>query len=561
MLDLVDARLPRTAVIEFLREWHTSVPELSDESKWVSLAFVEAFCGWLAGQVGTEPMVQKYTTDQVSPRALGFLYGVMRAVGSPRLLYSRLPEYLPLVNKVSAVRVSGLRRGQATIEYRPKEPRFQERSRLICQLRRAQLAAVPGLWGLPPATIEELECQQLGAERCLYELHWVEPAEWPKVATCGALAGAAGAAMGSGLWAALAAGAGLLLATIWRGGVKALELKRLAAAQSQTLKEAAEMAERRFLELEAASALDAASSPQSTLVLPEVARRQLPSASTAIEPNVTLAARYLVGELLGRGGMANVWRATDRETNRAIAIKVLKPELAADPRWIARLQREVALARRIQHPNVCRVFDVVRSGVDVFVTMELATRGSLRRLLEAGVTRSWQERVADVRAVVAGLAAVHQAGLVHRDLTPQNLLRMDDNRLVVADFGLATDPAQTTAVVGGTPLYVPPEVALGARPSFAADVWQLGVVMHEVLFGARPTWEERSDSRSPRWPVGSQAAAVERAFAGVCVRCLADRPSARPQAAWVVWHEILAAERMAHASRRWSVRPLRQTGT
>src|SRR5206468_270624 len=106
------------------------------------------------------------------------------------------------------------------------------------------------------------------------------------------------------------------------------------------------------------------------------------------------------------------------------------------------------------------------------------------------------ERVADARAVAAGLAAVHEAGIVHRDVTPQNVLRMADGRPVVSDFGLATDAFEsTTSIHGGTIAYMAPEVTRGERASFASDVWSLGVLLHEIVFGERPRWRAPGSDR------------------------------------------------------------------
>jgi serine/threonine protein kinase len=156
---------------------------------------------------------------------------------------------------------------------------------------------------------------------------------------------------------------------------------------------------------------------------------------------------------------------------------------------------------------------------------------------------------------VAGLAAIHQEGIVHRDLTPQNLLRMDDGRVVVADFGLAFEGGQSVSLLGGTPKYLPPEVERGEPATFAADVWQLGVVMHEILFGRRPAWEDGPTGRRVTWPLQAGASRAEQAMAGACIRCLSDRPSDRPAAAWDVWRDIVTSEQRVHEAWRWFRRP------
>src|SRR6185437_8259180 len=104
--------------------------------------------------------------------------------------------------------------------------------------------------------------------------------------------------------------------------------------------------------------------------------------------------------------------------------------------------------------------------------------------------RPLDERLADARAIAVGVAAIHAAGIVHRDLSTQNVLRMADGRLVVSDFGLVTDSFDaTTSIHGGTVAYMAPEVVRGGRATFASDVWSLGAVIHEVVFGERLQWD------------------------------------------------------------------------
>ena len=201
-----------------------------------------------------------------------------------------------------------------------------------------------------------------------------------------------------------------------------------------------------------------------------------------------LAGRYEVQALLGRGGMGVVVRAFDRVIGEDVAIKVLRPEYAQDRRWTDRLAREVKLARTIQHPNVCRIFDFGEADGHSYITMELASGGTLRDAIAGAADRPVEDRVADATAVIHGLAAIHAAGIVHRDVTPQNILRMGDGRLVVSDFGLASiATGTTTSIHGGTIAYMAPEVLQGAgAANFASDVWGLGIIVWEVLTGVRP---------------------------------------------------------------------------
>jgi hypothetical protein len=265
-----------------------------------------------------------------------------------------------------------------------------------------------------------------------------------------------------------------------------------------------------------------------------------------------LAGRYEIEATLGRGGAGVVLRAYDRELREAVAIKVLRPDLGNVARWIERLAREVKLARQLRHPNVCRVYDFEKADGHVFIVMELATGGTLRNELQGGVLAAHplEARLADARAVAAGLAAIHDAGIAHRDVTPQNVLRMADGRLVVSDFGLATEVSSTTTSIhGGTVAYMAPEVVRGQRATFESDVWALGVVIHEIVFGERPAWSRPVGGAmlSPRG--GRPLSGGERRVLDVCRACTSDIVDRRPQSAGAVsaW---LAGERVGRRPRR-----------
>ena len=203
-----------------------------------------------------------------------------------------------------------------------------------------------------------------------------------------------------------------------------------------------------------------ASDPAPTVEVAEIA---------PIRPKLVLAERYAVQRIIGRGGMGIVVRARDRTLDETVAIKILRTEYAGERVWSERLAREVKLARQIQHPNVCRMFDFEQADGRVFLVMELADGGSLRDEILAGKVegRSFADRLADARAVGGRAAAIHDAGIVHRDLSPQNVLRMADGRLVLSDFGLATDRSEsTTSLHGGTVAYMAPRsCAVGRRRS------------------------------------------------------------------------------------------------
>jgi serine/threonine-protein kinase len=250
-------------------------------------------------------------------------------------------------------------------------------------------------------------------------------------------------------------------------------------------------------------------------------------------PGEVLGRRYVVDKELGEGGGGVVYQAWDRRLRTAVALKVLHPLLAARPVWVRRLGREMALARRIRHPNVCSIFDFQDRGGSAFIVMELAAGSLHDELRRPGAEKAaaapvdWSRRKRDARDACLGVAAIHEAGVVHRDIKPANILRMADGRLVVADFGMAMAAGATVTFSGGTPSYLPPEVTLGAVHDLRSDVWQLGIVLYEILVGERPAWRFRGGRPFHVRPPTGVPREVAR-WVRVALRCLSWDPTARP---------------------------------
>jgi Protein kinase domain len=280
-----------------------------------------------------------------------------------------------------------------------------------------------------------------------------------------------------------------------------------------------------------------------------------------------LGGRFHLEEQLGRGGSGVVFRAFDRVMGEALALKILFPERAADDAWVRRLVREVKIARSIMHPSVRRIFEVAEVDGYWLITMELGvgTLGDeLRAAREGREThepprrlRPWRERLSDARAVCDGLATLHTSGITHRDVTPSNVLRMADGRLVMSDFGLALLDGETTALLAGTPNYVAPEVLDGARADQRSDVWQLGLVLHEIVFGQRPRWQRDGDRQTLLPPVGVDAATPTDELLRLLALCLRVDARQRADGAVAVARELertlggtVVAGRSARRTRR-----------
>jgi len=203
-----------------------------------------------------------------------------------------------------------------------------------------------------------------------------------------------------------------------------------------------------------------------------------------------LAARYDLLAELGRGGMGVVYKARDRETDEVIALKVLRPEVAARPDLIERFKSELRLARKITHKNVCRVYDINRFGSVAAISMEYVQGESLRAVLDRFGGVPLRRGLEWVGQVCSALAEAHAQGVVHRDLKPENIVITRDSVAKVMDFGIARslDAGATATAAGmliGTPAYMSPEQAEGKPVDARSDIYSLGLVMYEMFTGRR----------------------------------------------------------------------------
>ncbi len=206
-----------------------------------------------------------------------------------------------------------------------------------------------------------------------------------------------------------------------------------------------------------------------------------------------LDGRYRVGPRIARGGMATVYEATDLRLDRVCALKVMHAGLGDDDDFAARFVREARAAARLSHPHVVSVFDQGDDDGTLFLAMEYVPGHTLRDLLRSSAPLAPARALALLDPVLSALAAAHHAGLVHRDVKPENVLLSDDERVVkVADFGLAravsaeTQHTATGGVLIGTVSYLSPELVVDGRADARADVYAAGVVLYEMLTGRKP---------------------------------------------------------------------------
>ncbi|MFH8343369.1 Stk1 family PASTA domain-containing Ser/Thr kinase [Streptomyces sp. NPDC018045] len=203
-----------------------------------------------------------------------------------------------------------------------------------------------------------------------------------------------------------------------------------------------------------------------------------------------LDGRYQVQARVAAGGMATVYRAMDTRLDRVLALKVMHPALAADAAFVDRFIREAKSAARLDHPNVVGVYDQGADGTYVYLAMEYVAGCTLRDVLRERGALQPRAALDIVEPILAALGAAHRAGLVHRDMKPENVLIGDDGRVKVADFGLVrTVDTHTTASTGsvlGTVSYLAPEQIEDGTAGPPADVYACGVVLFEMLTGGKP---------------------------------------------------------------------------
>ena len=259
------------------------------------------------------------------------------------------------------------------------------------------------------------------------------------------------------------------------------------------------------------------------------------------------AGRYRVERTLGQGGMAVVYLAHDEELCRLVAVKVLADHLAGDDNFRARFVQESKLAGRLSHPNVVQVYDAGETEGSPYIVMEyvpgdtVAQRGKLAH----------SDVVALALQACAGLQHAHNAGLVHRDVKPANLLVREDDVLKIADFGIARAAELTRltqhGTVLGTAAYLSPEQAAGEEVTAAADIYSLGAVVYELLTGRPPYEFESLAELAVRQrggvitPLRDLEPSVPEPVEAAVMHALARDPRFRPGSASDFAHELASA--------------------
>ena len=295
-----------------------------------------------------------------------------------------------------------------------------------------------------------------------------------------------------------------------------------------------------------------------------------------LQPGTVWGNRYEIERSLGEGGMGAVYLARDREIDRHVALKVIRPQMAGDPAILRRFRQELVLARKVTHPNVVRIFDLGVYGGLRCISMEYIDGRQLSALLEEKGRLAPREAAEIILRVCRGLAAVHAEGVVHRDLKPANIMIAADDRAVLMDFGIARagdsptvgDGARPQSLASqeamtqigallGTPRYMSPEQARGEVVDTRSDLFAIGLILYELLTGdvpfqaktLRETLQKRSLESAPAPTTRNPA--IPKRLSEIVLKCLATRAEDRYANAGELAHALEVYLGIARPTSRW----------
>jgi hypothetical protein len=259
-------------------------------------------------------------------------------------------------------------------------------------------------------------------------------------------------------------------------------------------------------------------------------------------PGETIAGRYRIIAMLGRGGMGEVYRADDLTLGQQVALKFLPTGVAQNPAALERFRNEVRIARRVSHPNVCRVYDLGEVDGNFFLSMEYVDGEDLGALLRR-IGRVPEDKALEIsRRLCAGLAAAHEQGVLHRDLKPANIMLDGRGQVLLSDFGLAgfANQMEGAEIRNGTPAYMAPEQLSGKEVTTRSDIYSLGLVIYEIITGKRAfdsdtlAGLERARAEKTITNPSTLVKDLDPRIERVVLRCLEPDPANRPASALAV---------------------------
>ena len=251
-----------------------------------------------------------------------------------------------------------------------------------------------------------------------------------------------------------------------------------------------------------------------------------------------LQGRYQLIERIALGGMGEVWRATDLRSGRVVAAKILRPELAGDEIFLTRLRAEATNSRGLRHPNLAVVLDAGERDGSGWIIMELVQGRALSDIIAEKGTLPPAQILPILAQVARALQVVHDSGVLHRDVTPSNLLINREGLAKLTDFGISTGvnqrPLTATGMVMGTAQYLAPEQAMGNMATAAGDLYALGIIAYEALVGHRPftgTTQVDIAFAHVNEPVPPLPASIPAEVSDMVMDLLAKKPADRPRTA------------------------------
>jgi serine/threonine protein kinase/Flp pilus assembly protein TadD len=299
--------------------------------------------------------------------------------------------------------------------------------------------------------------------------------------------------------------------------------------------------------------------PSSRNIHPEVTET-LQTPIKELTTGSTFAGRYQVIEELGRGGMGRVYKVHDTELNEKVALKLLRPEVAADADTVERFRNELKSARQVAHKNVCRMFDIGRAEGAPYITMEYVPGEDLKRLIRKIGQMPAGRTVSIARQIAEGLAEAHTHGIVHRDLKPQNIMVDEGGNVRIMDFGIARSLEKKgitgAGIMIGTPEYMSPEQVEGKAVDARSDIYSLGIILYEMTTGRVPfegdtpfTIGVKHKSEKPRDPRELNPALPED-LARLTLRSLEKEKEKRFQSAGELIDELARIEQSLPTTER-----------
>ena len=248
--------------------------------------------------------------------------------------------------------------------------------------------------------------------------------------------------------------------------------------------------------------------------------------------------RFRIIEEVGRGGMGRVYKAEDTALKITVALKLILPELSSDPSFIERFKRETLTARSISHENVIRIYDLGEVNKTKYISMEYIKGQTLRDLIHISGFLTVDATISLIKQVCGGLQAAHKKGIIHQDLKPSNIMVDNNGQAYIMDFGLAASVSldkKKPGEVAGTPQYMAPEQAAGAKVDQRSDIYSLGIIIYQMLTGVRPIEAEtaaeclRKQVEEAPLPPSKIKRHIPHDLESIVLRCLEKQPVNRYQ--------------------------------